>query len=568
MDHIQSKIYAARRRLALQDAIALFANALLFGISVTTVLLLVPKLWSLPWSHDIWVRYAIIVPTPVMLIGAAALAWRRTPSLEKSAIELDLRYGLKERLSSAFTLASPDRATPAGVALIQDAQRRAEQLDLRDRFPLKFGLQQFGFLIPLLISLGIQFLPDATAATETAIAEDSTVPITRVANAVKPILEEIQKSREQAEDQGLEEMAEQFKRLEEELKQLATSEKLDMKSALSKLNEMKQEMQRRRDELGTGDKLKKQMESLKGMDQGPAEKLVESIKEGDLENASHELEKMIDQLQRGEMSDSAKEQLAKQADVLEQAIDEIIQKHEEAKRALEEQIALAEQNGDLQKAASLQKQLDKLNDQNAQMDELREIAEQFDDLANALKSGDQDAAAKAMENLQKKMGDLAKAMEQSKELDKILDNFADAKDAMACEQCEGAGCPDCQGGSKEGGKAGKKAGGKIGSKKDGEPNWSKNASGGGRGMGERGDDENETDTIESRVRAEVQAGETVYGGKVDGANRKGLTRDAIKEAVRASTIQQADSLEDVVLPKAQREQTREYFDAMRGGKKE
>jgi hypothetical protein len=41
----------------------------------------------------------------------------------------------------------------------------------------------------------------------------------------------------------------------------------------------------------------------------------------------------------------------------------------------------------------------------------------------------------------------------------------------------------------------------------------------------------------------------------------------MKEAVLASQADDAESLENVVLPKAHRDQTREYFDKMRGDPK-
>jgi hypothetical protein len=91
--------------------------------------------------------------------------------------------------------------------------------------------------------------------------------------------------------------------------------------------------------------------------------------------------------------------------------------------------------------------------------------------------------------------------------------------------------------------------------------------GDGSGVGDRPEDETDTNFFDSQVRADVKEGETIFAGKINGANKKGITKEAMKEAVLTSQADDAESLENVVLPKAQRDQTREYFDAMRGDPK-
>ncbi len=88
----------------------------------------------------------------------------------------------------------------------------------------------------------------------------------------------------------------------------------------------------------------------------------------------------------------------------------------------------------------------------------------------------------------------------------------------------------------------------------------------GRGEGERPEEENDVSTFDSRVREKMKAGETVYGGKVGGENRKGTTKVEVQEAVLSSLSEDPEVIDDSPLPKAQRDHTREYFNAVREGK--
>jgi hypothetical protein len=90
----------------------------------------------------------------------------------------------------------------------------------------------------------------------------------------------------------------------------------------------------------------------------------------------------------------------------------------------------------------------------------------------------------------------------------------------------------------------------------------------GEGEGDRDEEESQTDTFESQVRDRFRKGESFQGGKIRGVNRKGVTKEEVKQAILAEQPEEAKSLESAVLPKAQRDQTREYFDRMRQGDRE
>ena len=69
------------------------------------------------------------------------------PSAPNAAVEVDRRFGLKERVSSALMLPDDARQTEIGQALINDASRRAEMIVVSERFPVTTGWKS---LLPVL----------------------------------------------------------------------------------------------------------------------------------------------------------------------------------------------------------------------------------------------------------------------------------------------------------------------------------------------------------------------------------------------------------------------------------
>ncbi len=553
MDLIQRQIKRAHRRLTTQLFLKHLTIAIVIALAIALIGIVVPKLWYVSVEKETWVASWIGSCLGAAFLFAALMTWLRRPPRLTAAVEVDRRFGLKERLSSALNLNSQDVASPVGSALLQDATQRAERIDVRDKFSWGFSRQQLWILIPASLAIGAWFIPDAEKRLpKQSIAAN--VQLNQIKNATQPLVEQIRKKREEAEKAGLEDAVEMYKQVESELDKLQKDGKLDAKKALAKLNDLKKEMQERRNELGTGESLKKNLEGLKNFDKGPAEKFADSLEEGNFEQASEELEKMIEKLEKGEMTPEMKEQLAKQAESLEKALEDAVANHEKNKKDLEEQISKAEQSGDVQKAAQLRKDLEKMQSKDSQMGELGEMADELDKLESALKSGDAKAAKEALEELKSQVEKMELSKEESEELEEMMDELDSSKSSMNCKKCGGKGCKDCKG-------AGTKKGGQGRGQGNGD------GMGEGQGFGDRPEDETDTNFFDSQVRADVKEGETIFAGKIDGSNKKGITKEAMKEAVLTSQADDAESLENVVLPKAQRDQTREYFDKMRGDPK-
>ena len=57
----------------------------------------------------------------------------------------------------------------------------------------------------------------------------------------------------------------------------------------------------------------------------------------------------------------------------------------------------------------------------------------------------------------------------------------------------------------------------------------------------------------------------MISGPADGPNRKGVSREALKQAIEASLKEQGSPSSTQVLPRAEREHAMQYFDQLREG---
>ena len=191
------------------------------------------------------------------------------------------------------------------------------------------------------------------------------------------------------------------------------------------------------------------------------------------------------------------------------------------------------------------------------MQGLQELAESMNAAAEAMSKGDSAEAAEAMEAMADQLGEMQDEMEQLQDIQETLDTLSQSKEQMRCKKCGGQGCQDCKGDGQGQSNDPTKSAGRGGSKY-----------GLGKGSGLSGpeDEESETQSYESQVRGEPKQGRGVNAGFADGPNRKGVSREDVKQAVLGAISEDSDPTENQTLPQAEREHAREYFDKLRSGK--
>ena len=89
----------------------------------------------------------------------------------------------------------------------------------------------------------------------------------------------------------------------------------------------------------------------------------------------------------------------------------------------------------------------------------------------------------------------------------------------------------------------------------------------GKGRGDRPEERNPTNSYNSRVRAKPDPkGKAVITDMVYGPNATGDAREQIKSEITTARTAPADPLTNQRLPRRQREQAKQYFDAFRNGR--
>lgn len=546
MEVIQRQVNRVSRLLWARTILKVTAWALMIAFSVCFAALLVPKIWFIPYQFEAWsLRWMAGCGAAAAAVTVLVSLLKR-PSKMQSAIELDQRFGLRERVSSALLLTPDERETAIGEALVQDAQTQAERIDVRDQFPIRFSPQTPWVLLPLTACIALFWVPDAELPALTKLPGGASERLNNIKNQTKPILAQIKKQRESLEEKGLQDAADEFKKIEKKLEDLQKSNTLDSKKLLSDFNEIKKELDQRKEALGGSDNLKKALDNLKQLDKGPADKMASALKDGDLNKASKELEKLLDQMNSDKLSKEQKEQLAKQLEQMQKAMEKSAEQQKQAMEDTKKDLDNALKSGDTEAAAKLQKKLDQMQASAKQGQVAEAVKKQMEKAQKAMEQGDSQGAKEALEELQSQLEQMAEDQESLQEMEDLANELQAAKKSAACGECSGEGCASCSG-----------------NKGDKEEKPSKNAKGEGNGQGERDESETDVKYFDSQVRDEMKKGETSFGGKVGGPNRKGTTKEEVRDSVLNGTPDDPDAIENMTLPKAQRDQQRDYFNSLR-----
>ena len=547
MDQILAQVKRAQRRLSLE----LFVNRLMrcwfVALAVVVVAIAAPKVVAIENLPGWWTIGCLAASLVAGLLVAYVWTWLWGRNELDAAAEIDARFGLKERVASSLSMPAAAAKSPAGQALVADALRAVRKLDVPARFPVRLERSNWLPLVTALLAFMVVTFVENRAAQSRPDPQDKRLAQEQVDAATKKLRERLVKRRKQAAEKGLKEAEGLFRELEKETEKIAKTGEADRKKTLVKLNDLAKQLQERRENLGGKQQLRKQLEQMKGLDHGPADKMIEAMKNGNWQAAQQELAKLKKQLEKGGLDTEAKKELAQQLKRIQEKMAEAAKARQQAMDELKKQIEQQKQQGNTERAGELQQQLDKLKQQQQQMNKLGQLAQKAGECQQCMKQGDAAGAAEALDQMMQQMQQLDQEMAEGEMIEAALDQLQMAKDAMACQACQGQGCQACQG-----------AGNKF-SEKPG------NGMGPGRGFGPRPDEKNDVNFRDSRVRQKIGRGSAVVVGEASGPNIRGQVGEAIKQEMVSSASEPADPTVVEQLPKSRREHAENYFNLLREG---
>ncbi len=543
MDVLKQQIRRAQRRLVFQRFLAILSWCWFGALLLAAAAIAVDKFRPLGVRPEIWVVGALAFG----LLAAIGWTWFTRRGQLEAALEIDRRFGLKERVSSTFALSPEQLQSPAGQALVEDAVKRVDRLHVADQFRIKLNRWTWLPLAPAALALVIAVLP-AVGENKAGGSISTKADRKAVKTSTEALRKKLIERRKEAREQGLKDAEDLFAKLEQGTKDLTKTDAADRKQALVKLNDLAKDLEKRREKLGGGDKLQDQLKQLKNIQQGPADKFGEALKKGDFEQALKELKELRNQLNHDKLDAESKAQLAKQMDQMEQKLRQMVEAHKKLEQDLKQQAKTLREQGRKKEADELEKQLSKLAQQASQMDQLKRMADKLGECSKCMKQGDKAGAKQAMDAMKTELADLQQQAEEMAMLEEALSELDMTKDSMNCKECDGVGCQACRGSGNRAGRPGM-------------------GLGRGRGTGPRPEEKTNSGFYDTKAKTKTGKGGAVVVGSVEGPNIKGQVDQQIQTEFEAAQAADEDPLTDQQLPRAYREHAKKYFDGLREGKK-
>lgn len=539
MDPLRKPIRQAQWRAAMQ----LFLDALGYTLLVTLLLAGAVLLFDRLYLWELDARWVIASAVGSGVFAAAGWALLRSPRAEDAAYQIDYRFRLDDRVTSAVLLPEEFRDTPAGKALRRDAQRRLQRVDVATRFPIRPSLRLLWPVPAVVALLGAMFLVQPVRGKTSQPPQAAESP--GVEKSVEEIQQQLatQNDSSEAIDPGAAEQL--LARLQEQAEKLAQINPEQRKEALVELNDLQQQLEQRREELLDRNRLADQLRQLENIERGPADKLVEALRRGDMGEVTRQMEALREQLEKEALQGEQQKRLAEQLDQLQKKLEEAAKRQQEAAQGLEEQLAQAEAAGDRRLAEQLRQQLKELKKQGLQAEQLQQMAQQLRQAAQCMQQGQCQQAAQALQQCQQQLDQLAQQLNQGQLLNQAMQDLDQLRRQMNCRACQGAGCRMCQW-------AGQRPGRGMGM-------------GEGQGSGPRPIAENDVRFRDSQAPANVGEGALIVSGTAAGPNLRTGVQAEISRQVETARSEPLDPVSTQPVPAPYRDHTREYFDRIREG---
>ncbi len=309
------------RRALVADILKLGGRGLMWGASISAAAV---GLSRIAGDKELW-PWLVAGPPIVGLACGLGIAWaRRWPQMH-AARQLDLRLGLKDRLSTAMALRG--QAGPFSQWSVQEAEAAAAGVQLGRAVPLRAEWTWGAW--PMLVAaalLGGVYLPSVNWSRPRSSPAVMVAEKRDAANQVAKITEALRQT--VAQNEAKPDQLRELEKLEQELASGTIDAQKAREQAASKLNDLARTTEDKakvdqasaemmRDELAKAAAQKPPVSK----DKAPlASAIDDALKRGDLAAAGEAAKQAADQFDR--MSESERKELARELDDLAQAIED------------------------------------------------------------------------------------------------------------------------------------------------------------------------------------------------------------------------------------------------------
>ena len=507
----------------------------------------------------VWLKWAVLGGAAGL--GTVLAVWtsiRSAPTPLSAALAIDRRFDLKERVTTALTLSPHDQTSPAGIALLADANARLEKVAVKGQFPVRVGWRAL-FLPAQAIAIAVLALYPPAVLTMLAGGggkkDDGKSAVDEPDNRAKPIASRpfvrppVERPNKSDELRQLE--AELDKLYAEHNKEVGpNNEKPEqIRQRQEKIASAEDKLRKREQEMAEKfQKLQEQMDKLTELDNGEARRdgiakdFAEALNKGDLKKAQDEADRLKKKAKDKKLDEKDQQQLKQQLKDMEDKIDKLQREQQEKKQKVKDLIEKAKKEN--RDADSLERELKKMETE-------EQMPKEMKDLANSIKGAKQALDQKDFDGLADKLGDI------SKQLGGIQDELEDLEDVQEhlqnLKQMKKEGCKECEGEGKGKGKPGDS---------DGDSN---NRAEGASGNRPENKDAKTKEGEEKRIRGFFDPkGRKAYGGSTTGPAFKKASSVEMSGEINQAVQEAPEAVEVQRLPKAAKEMVKEYFEKLGG----
>jgi hypothetical protein len=533
---LQEQLRRVRRRLSAQgllDRLIIWCSA---GVVLTTMwFLFQPVLFHSPPS---WLRWAVSGGILIlMMMVASVMSALKAPNGLAAALALDEEFGLRERVTTSVTLTPGQTSSPAGEALVADANDHIRNLDVGTRFPIRIGrkaaiLPALAFVLALVAVFYEPARDNRLAAGLDKDGGQSPLNASQIDQKMASL-----KRKTEPGPRMPKEKSEELKQLEAELERIASKPretKNQLRERIKEMTALEETMKNRERELA--DRMRSLKQQLQRLDQasrkesgeGPAKDLQKALAEGRLDKASEEIERLTKRVQENKLSAKEKEQLRRQLEDLQNKLERLAKQTDKEDR-------LRQANLDPE---TLKRELEQLKKEEQKLKGLQELAKQMGQCQKCLNNGDMEGAAKGLANA----GDQLKKMDLDEEnLSDLRDQLQRLEDAKEC-CCRGEGT----------------------NPKDGDLLADSENPGIGAGRRPDGKKDGRFSTYDARAKVEFDPkGKKIFDGYAPGQNFRKRNGAELAGEIKQASQEAPEAIEQQRIPKPARDMAKGYFQKMR-----
>ncbi|MCI0710630.1 MAG: hypothetical protein L0154_10765 [Chloroflexi bacterium] len=338
-DFLQWHIGQWNRRLRTARTVTWLPRGIMVGATIALVFTAIS--WLRPWLLPSQLAQISIASIGFFTIGTLLLIWLAPRSVDKAVRDFDLRFHLKERLTTALELIRGDITAPLILTdkQIEDTRIAANKVRANQYLPYKVNRLEVGIVVAMLIILIASLLFDNPNAQELQAQQ-------AFDNTITEQIEDLEQMRDDVEGNSAlsEEAQEELMQPLDEALDTLNQDDISQEEAVAALTETEQDLREMSEGLSSEERQANEQAGNDLSSSPLSNELGDKLGDSDLPGSAEESRELSDDL-----NELNQQEMNELADKLDEAADELRETNPEVSELFEE-AAEALRQGDTERA--------------------------------------------------------------------------------------------------------------------------------------------------------------------------------------------------------------------------